>query len=792
MALNDRQQQVARARGDLPLKVIAGAGTGKTETLAARFVALVEQGVPPDRILLLTFTEEAAAEMRARVMRRLAEARPDAPPFLLADLWCHTFHGFAMRLLRQYGWDVGLSPAPRLLDEEQRAMLLDNVIATWEETYGNGPYRPFDHMEYTWEDGEVWRRVRGVLDRVRGSGGSPAELQAHERLREQQDAKYATHRAQLVPLIEHMYATYEAHLAESGLLDHDEQIARVCRLLVQMPEQADRFDVIMIDEFQDTNRAQLALLEHLCSDWSRVTVVGDPRQAIYGWRAARPDSLRQFPYRPHDASTDQALQQNYRSRDAICRVANLALLRSEFEVEAPLEPGRDDATGDGAAAVVGLHLLPTVGDEAAFVAAEMRRLLDAGARASDLALLLRARTHLPAFLDALEQAGVPYRVNGGSGFFRQPAVRLLASLLGLLLDPEDRNAAVHVLESPLVGLDLRLLVAMPGVEDRPWWRWLDEPQAVPPGLPGWNEVVRRLEAFGAFFRTARARALLDRPGDLLLWLVNASGLRACWQDNGQQQALRDADKLVALAHAWQQQEPELGLAGYVARLRKQIDEQPRESVPVEYATDVVDVATVHAAKGREWPVVFVADTALPSTRASQVEHVLWDEHWGLIISDGNAKAKSKGPDPLSDLRRDLRRRARNEERAIWYVALTRARDRLVITHSRCEVDQHGRFSDAISALAPDEADENPVHFFHELWEHVRTADDPGGEIYRGPGPCSGMIVETAPAVVERAATRPSITPWLRTAWEQALDPAGLWSLIGEGPPVSDPESRENM
>lgn len=773
MGLNDRQQQVAQARRDLPLKVIAGAGTGKTETLAARFVALVEQGVPPDRILLLTFTEEAAAEMRARVMRRLAEAQPDAPPFLLADLWCHTFHGFAMRLLRQYGWEVGLSPAPRLLDEEQRATLLDGVVATWEETYGSGDYRPFDHAEYTWEDGEVWRKVRGVLDRVRGSGGSPAELQAHERLREQQEAMYATHRAQLVPLIEHVYTTYDTHLAESGLLDHDEQIARVCRLLAQMPEQAERFAVVMVDEFQDTNRAQLALLEHLCSDWSRVTVVGDPRQAIYGWRAARPDSLRQFPYRAHDASTDHALQQNYRSRDAICRIANLALLRSEFEVEAALVPGRDDTAGDLAAAVVGLHLLPTIEDEATFVAAEMRRLLEGGARASDMALLLRARTHLPAFLAALEQAGVPYRVNGGSGFFRQPAVRLLASLLGLLLDPGDRNAAVHVLESPLVGLDLRLLAALPVVEDRPWWRWLDEPQAIPPGLPGREAVVRRLAAFGEFFRTARARALLVRPGDLLLWLVNASGLRTWWHANGQGQALRDVDKLVALAHTWQQQEPGPGLAGFVARLRKQIDEQPRESVPVEYATDVVDVATVHAAKGREWPVVFVADTALPSTRASQVEHVLWDEHWGLIISDGNSRAKSKGPEPLSDLRRDLRRRARNEERAIWYVALTRARDRLVITHSRCEVDQHGHFADVGAALASDEADEKPIHFFHELWEHVRMADDPAGEIFRGPGPCSGAMVEAVPSVVTQAAPRPSSTPWLRTAWEQALIPAGL-------------------
>jgi superfamily I DNA/RNA helicase len=212
------------------------------------------------------------------------------------------------------------------------------------------------------------------------------------------------------------------------------------------------------------------------------------------------------------------------------------------------------------------------------------------------------------------------------------------------------------------------------------------------------------------------------------------------------------------------------LLGYAARLRKQIEEQPRESVPVEYATDAVDVATVHAAKGREWPVVFVADTALPSTRASQVEHVLWDEHWGLIISDGNHRPKGKAPDPLSDLRRDLRRRARTEERAIWYVALTRARDRLVITHSRCEVDRAGHFEDVSTALALDETDEKPVHFFHELWEHVRRADDPSGQIFRGPGPCSGAIAEDRSPAVEHTPSRSTVASWLQMAWEQAINP----------------------
>jgi superfamily I DNA/RNA helicase len=156
--------------------------------------------------------------------------------------------------------------------------------------------------------------------------------------------------------------------------------------------------------------------------------------------------------------------------------------------------------------------------------------------------------------------------------------------------------------------------------------------------------------------------------------------------------------------------------------------------------DAVEVTTIHGAKGREWPVVCVIDTNLPSLRSGQVEHVLWDEEWKLVISDNRANARAGAPDPLGDLRRDLRRRARNEERSIWYVGLTRARDRLIVTHSDCELDGHGHFEDARAKLA--RADEQPgdeaVHFFHELWEHVRARRVELGEVvFWGPGPCSG-------------------------------------------------------
>jgi superfamily I DNA/RNA helicase len=355
-----------------------------------------------------------------------------------------------------------------------------------------------------------------------------------------------------------------------------------------------------------------------------------------------------------------------------------------------------------------------------------------------IALLLRQRTHLRTFAAALEEAGVPFSASGGTGFFEEGAVRLVASLLELVADPESGAAAVHVLESPLVGLDLQLLRWGEDGEitlNEIACRWLQEPESLPPDVPERPFTLARLEAFRALFAAARARALVLTPPDFLTWLFGAAGLRQRWRQMGEPQALRDLDKLVGLADRWSTERPGMTVAGYATRLRQQVTEQPEEPAPVEAAADVVEIATVHGAKGREWPVVFVADTQLPSKRSRETPGVLWDEQWGLVIGGGGKRRK--GNDPMDEFRRERLRRVRNEERAIWYVALTRARDRLVVTHSRCEVDEHGHFRDADTDSGAD-TDERPVHFFHELWAQVRACRDELAEaVSCGPGPCRG-------------------------------------------------------
>jgi len=718
MPLNPQQHAAAQSPAGAPLKIIAGAGTGKTETLAAHYVELVRSGIDPQRIVLLTFTEDAAAEMRARVAVRLGESGLSLPPHALLGAPVGTFHSFALHLLQQHGFAIGLPPAPRILSDDEQGDLWQGIVAAVEDGLDLPPnYVPLDHSAYRWDSDETWNKVKAVFGALRRGGGTLIELAPHDQLAQTQHTRFAEHRAQLVPLIQHCWQTYANYLQRTGTLDYDQILVLATRLLQAMSELRDQWDAVLVDEFQDTNRPQLAMLQALQPGFQQTTVVGDPRQAIYGWNSARAETIYRFPFAQSGA--EHALTANYRSHPSIIKVANLALHGSELGNLPPLDPPTDHLpprlTVPHDEAAVSLHLLATVEDEAQFVAAQAQRFHTQGAPYSDMAVLLRGRTHLPVLLQALRDANIPVTFNGGTGFYDHWAVRLTSSLLRLTDDPTDYAAAVHVLDSPLVGIPPQHLVAF----DRDTWPY----QALDPAevaLP--TDVADRLRQFEQCWAAAAARWDLLRPSAYVDWLWTACGLQALADADPQavlvlRQLLRDAED-------YEHRRPADGIAGFGQWLRERIVERPRVPLPTLSAGDALEIATVHQAKGREWPVVFVINTALPSQRAGQVERVLWDEQWRLVVSD-DAKPKKGETDPLDDLRRDLRRRQRNEERAIWYVALTRAQHRLFVTHSGCELeDDH--FADAQGKLARLTAgehlfpDDEAVHFFHELWQLIEA------------------------------------------------------------------------
>ncbi|WP_026369672.1 ATP-dependent helicase [Kallotenue papyrolyticum] len=728
LTLNALQIAAARAPLEPPTKIIAGAGTGKTETLAARYVACVQQGIPPERILLLTFTEDAAAEMRARVTVRLREAGLDLPPHALLHPWISTFHGFALRLLQRYGFEVGLPPTPRLLnDDEQRE--IQQALREELETRLRLPdgYDPLAHTVYRWENDEVWKRALAIFSALRRGGGTPAELAPHPALAEHQQRVCAAQRAQLVPLIGYCWQTYVRQLQQRGQLDFDELLRAATRLLQAVPAIRTRFDIVMVDEFQDTNRPQFELLRALAPALQRVTVVGDPRQAIYGWNAARAELIVAFPFRapPEAPGQEYTLSQNYRSHPAIIEVANLALSGSELSRFAPLEPASTGAlqTPPADDAVVSLHLLPTLDDEARFIAAQIARLHAQGWPYAAMAVLQRARSEQARLLAALRDHNIPYVVRGGSGFYLHHLVRLTAALLRLIADPTDRAAWAHVLESPLIGLPAPLIAAC-----APFDAWLDAPEALPPDLPQREAIGLRLSNVHVLLTAARQRWGVLAPADYLDWLWQAGGIWHSAAQSGDPTAGLVLRQLLREADAYAAAHPADGIAGFAVLLEQRIATQPRVPLPAPPSADAVEVVTVHQAKGREWPVVFVWNTALPGKRSGEVEHVLWDEHWQLVITPDDARRHP----PLEALRHDFRRRRRNEERAIWYVALTRARERLYVTHSGCAL-RDGTFADAQAGPARTTdgqpgGDAAHVHFFHELWHQLHAR--PGAIVCR--------------------------------------------------------------
>jgi superfamily I DNA/RNA helicase len=489
---------------------------------------------------------------------------------------------------------------------------------------------------------------------------------------------------------------------------------------------------VMIDEFQDTNRPQLALLEALQPTFGRTTVVGDPRQAIYGWNSARAENIYTFPVT--GSGNEHRLTENYRSDPAIVAIANAALYGSELSSLAELTPSADrqprrTAALDGEPAVT-LHLVPTIAAEAETIAADIQRLHESGLSYSDMAVLLRSRTNLAELIDALRAAHVPYIVSGGSGFYLHWAVRLTTALLRLIADPADRAALAHVLESPLVGLPAAALTikAAPTLDPTTSYSlqpafvgWLADPETVPAELPMRPAIIQRLESFRLYFTAAQARWSLIQPAAYIEWLWQAGGLLRHLAETGDVQAQIALQQLLRDADNYTMTHPLEGIAGFTALLQQRVEAQPRVALPTVPTFDAVEVATVHQAKGREWPVVWLFNTALPSRRAGQVESVLWDEQWKLVISDSRS-AKSSTADPLTALRNDLRRRKRNEERSIWYVALTRAQERLYILHSGCELAGTG-FADAkehhtAPAKPTPSKQAEAVHFFHELWEYL--------------------------------------------------------------------------
>jgi DNA helicase-2/ATP-dependent DNA helicase PcrA len=617
------QQREAATWGDGPLLVFAGAGSGKTRVIAARIVHLIrDRGIPPARILGLTFTNKAAVEMKERVAAHLPPSTRG--PFL------GTFHSFCARVLRVHGRAVGLAPDFTILDERDQMALIKDLVRSME----------IDAARF------APRALRTLIERAKRQGGMRQVLEG-------------TTSEDRIETIVKIHQTYEKRLRGQNALDFGDLILGTVELLESGTEEARRlslrYDHVLVDEFQDTDRMQARLLTLLAPppDGS-ICVVGDDDQSIYRWRGADVRNILEF-RDSYPSAHIVKLERNYRSTRTILETA-LAVIRCNTR--------RVDKTlwteGEGGAPIV-RYDAASEKDEAHFVAGRLAALAEAGVPLSEQAVLYRVHAQSRAIEEALGERGLPYRIVGGVRFYDRAEIRDMLAFARLALNPDDDVALSRVINRPARGLGDRTLAIL---RDRARAEGVSLARAardVSRGGPITRNARESLASFLLDVRRWHEASAEARPSALLESIIEDTGyVDALEARNDPESAARimNVRELQAVVREFELDEPEGTLRSLLTRiaLSSSADEVPGED-------DRAVLMTVHAAKGLEFDSVIVAG--------------LEDELFPL-------------PDFDDDTNVARARERLDEERRLFYVAVTRARRHLALTWSRSRRIFHGQ------------------------------------------------------------------------------------------------------
>src|SRR3954469_14173572 len=490
------EQLRAVTHGEGPLLVVAGAGTGKTQVITRRIAWLIAtRRARPSEILALTFTEKAAAEMQLRVDQLV--------PYGYTDSTIGTFHAFGDRLIRDHALELGLPPDVRVLSRAETVIFLREHLFAFELER----YRPLG------DPTRFLAALAGLFSRCKDEDVSPEAYAAHAArvaalaVANPDDAALAEEAARQTELAR-AYARYQELLAENGCIDFGDQVAIALRLVRTSAsvraEVQRRFRFVLVDEFQDTNRAQSALVEIVAAGQRNLTVVGDDDQSIYRFRGAAISNILEFRDRHRDTRTI-VLRRNYRSRPDILEAAHRLIRFNDpdrLEVRAGISKRLvAERAADGISAQVRLDTHPSGHDEADRIAAEIRDRLENGVRPRDVAILVRANSQAEPILRSLEAAGVPWRFSGMSGLYARPEVRRLLAFLRVIADLGSSVDLYGVATGEpyhLGGEDLTAIVTSARRRNRTLWDVLEELERQP-------GILR----IAASTRTAVARLVAD-------------------------------------------------------------------------------------------------------------------------------------------------------------------------------------------------------------------------------------------------------------------------------------------
>ncbi len=678
------EQLRAVTHGDGPLLVVAGAGTGKTQVITRRIAWLIAaRRAKPSEILALTFTDKAAAEMAVRVDQLV--------PYGYTDTSIATFHAFGDRLIRDHALELGLPPDVRVLSRAEVVIFLREHLFEFDLD----AYRPLG------DPTRFLSALATLFSRCKDEDISPGTYLAHtERLAAEAAAIDAASDPAAASKVEdagrqaelaRAYARYQELLAANGFIDFGDQVALALRLVrasaAVRAAVASQFRYILVDEFQDTNRAQAELVNLLAEAHGNVTVVGDDDQAIYAFRGAAVDNIIGFQARYPRART-VVLRRNYRSLAPILDAAHRLIAFNDpdrLEVQAGFVKRLKPERRDPEPSPVILEAFATGSEEADWIAADIARRIAEGAAPRDHAVLVRANGHADPILRALNLAGIPWRFSGSSGLYARPEVRLLMAFLRAIADPDSSVDVYALAASEVYGLggdDLAAVVNLARRQHRSVLATMDELDRQPGLLrlaPATRTGLRRLSS-----ELHRYVAMAhDRPaGEVLYAFLRDSGTLARLAATPTTAAEEGLGNVARFFDVIRSQSALLAddRATFVARhLQSLVDagDDPA-TVDLDPDADAVAVLTVHKAKGLEFPVVYLPGLVagrFPGTGRGDALEV------PAALVQGAVSTPEQG---LA------------EERRLFYVAMTRARDALILSHA---VDYGGARARRISPFA---------------------------------------------------------------------------------------------
>lgn len=625
---------VTAVRG--PLLILAGAGSGKTRVITHRIAHLIEDhGVPPERILAITFTNKAAEEMRERVCNLLgAQTKP---------MWVMTFHSMCARILREHIEDLGVGRDRKFAiydaDDQNTAMKAAYKELNWDPK-GLSPgavlaaiSRAKNELELSCDvvaPGAWNGQTAGGGGRGIGWGGSHGYFA--ERVRK-------------------AYRVYEDILRKNNAVDFDDLLVLTATLFSRRPDilerYQDRFLYIHIDEYQDTNRAQYVIARFLADKHRNICVVGDDDQSIYGWRGADIRNILEFEKDYPDAKVVK-LEQNYRSTRVILDSANAVVGQIKWRKPKALWTEKEGGSP------ITLYAAANESDEARFVVSEIESLYGGARRFSSFAVFYRIHAQSRALEEAFVRRNIPYRIFGGVRFYQRKEIKDVLAYLRLMANPKDDISFLRAIGAPKRGIGDRTLEAL---KEKSLARgcslyeaavdWVSEKGAGrhPAGL---REFVRLIEGLRSAEGPQDLASLVRR-------VVEESGYGSALREERSLDAetrLQNVEELISTAGQFQRQNEGAGLDDFLANVALMTDEDTYDP-----GADAVTLMTLHSAKGLEFPVVFVVgleEGLFPLLRREAAEGREWREEDAEL----------------------------EEERRLCYVGMTRAMDMLYLTYCR--------------------------------------------------------------------------------------------------------------